>query len=67
MVDEADSFAPSARNQVNSGCSARLSQSIVRHGRIRGLGITMNTQRPAVLNKNVLTQAGFAMRHRRRT
>lgn len=31
-------------------------EAIVRRGRIRGLGVTLITQRPAVLNKNVLTQ-----------
>jgi hypothetical protein len=32
-------------------------EAIVRRGRSRGLGMTMITQRPAVINKNVLTQA----------
>lgn len=31
-------------------------EDIVRRGRARGLGVTMITQRPSVLNKNVLTQ-----------
>jgi len=32
-------------------------EALVRRGGIRGIGMTMITQRPAVLNKNVLTQA----------
>ena len=31
-------------------------EDLVRRGRARGLGITLITQRPAVLNKDVLTQ-----------
>lgn len=56
-VDEADSFAPQMRNY--GGDEARLvgaMEDIVRRGRKRGLGCTLITQRPAVLNKNVLTQ-----------
>ena len=32
-------------------------EDLVRRGRARGLGATLITQRPAVLNKDVLTQA----------
>lgn len=53
MLDEADSFAPQrpARGQERM---LGAFEAIVRRGRSRGLGITMITQRPAVLNKNVL-------------
>jgi len=57
FVDEADSFAPQGRNY--GGEEARLlgaMEDIVRRGRIRGIGCSLITQRPAVLNKNVLTQ-----------
>lgn len=56
IVDEADAFAP----QRTFGEDARTlgaMQSVVRRGRARGIGITMITQRPQVLNKDVLTQA----------
>lgn len=56
FVDEADLIAP----QQASGETARVlgaMEDIVRRGRIRGVGCTMITQRPAVLNKNVMTQA----------
>lgn len=56
FVDEADSFAP----QRTTGEGARLlgaMEDLVRRGRARGIGVTLITQRPAVLNKDVLTQA----------
>jgi hypothetical protein len=56
VVDEADAFAP----QNPRPESARLlgaMEDLVRRGRSRGLGLTLITQRPASLNKNVLTQA----------
>lgn len=55
VVDEADAFAP----QKPFGNEARMlgaMEDLVRRGRARGIGMTMITQRPAVLNKNVLTQ-----------
>lgn len=56
VVDEADLFAP----QRMSPDVARLlgaMEDVVRRGRQHGLGVTLITQRPAVLNKNVLAQA----------
>src|SRR5258706_5871561 len=55
VLDEADEFAP----QRPMGDEARMLgaiEDLVRRGRARGIGVTMITQRPAVLNKNVLTQ-----------
>lgn len=65
ILDEADAYAPQTTRFSQKGASpgegnaARLLgaiEDIVRRGRIRGLGITLITQRSAVLNKNVLTQ-----------
>lgn len=55
IIDEADSFAP----QRAKGRERMLGayEAIARRGRIRGIGSTFITQRPAVLNKNVLTQS----------
>jgi hypothetical protein len=55
IVDEADAFAP---QRPFPGQQRMLGafETIVRRGGIRGLGSTMITQRPAVLNKSVLTQ-----------
>lgn len=55
FLDEADVFAP----QKPFGEEARTlgaCQSIVRRGGIKGIGVTMITQRPQVLNKDVLSQ-----------
>lgn len=56
FVDEADAFAP---QRPFPGQQRMLGafEAIVRRGGIRGLGMTLITQRPAVLNKSVLTQA----------
>ena len=56
VLDEADAWAP----QRTSADGARLLgavEDLVRRGRARGLGVTLITQRPAVLSKDVLTQA----------
>lgn len=65
FVDEADAFAPQGRNfggEENRMLGAM--EDLVRRGRKRGIGCTLITQRPAVLNKNVLTQCEsvFALR-----
>jgi hypothetical protein len=55
FIDEADTVAP----QKPFGDEARTlgaTEDIVRRGRIRGIGCTLITQRPQVLNKNVLSQ-----------
>jgi hypothetical protein len=55
IVDEADAVAPQ-RPQANEARMLGAMEDIVRRGRIRGLGCTLITQRPAVINKSVLTQ-----------
>lgn len=55
VVDEADAFAPQ-RTMPNEARMLGAFEDLVRRGRARGIGVTMITQRPAVLNKNVLTQ-----------
>lgn len=55
FTDEADFYAP----QKPFGDEARTlgaMSDVVRRGRIRGIGCTLITQRPAVLSKDVLTQ-----------
>ena len=56
FVDEADSFAPQTPFP-NQRPMLGAFEAIVRRGGIRGLGMTMITQRSAVLNNNVLMQA----------
>lgn len=65
FVDEADAFAPQGRTfggQENVMLGAM--EDLVRRGRKRGIGCSLITQRPAVLNKNVLSQCEsvFALR-----
>lgn len=57
VIDEADLFAPMRTGEsdvVKKSLGAM--EDLVRRGRSRGIGVTLVTQRPAVLNKNVLTQ-----------
>lgn len=55
LVDEADLFAPQ-KPQSGDQPLLGVTENIVRRGRNKGIGITLGTQRPAVLNKDVLTQ-----------
>ena len=56
IYEEADMFAPQRPTSSKHKLSLAALDSIVRRGRGRGLGVTLITQRPAVLSKNVLTQ-----------
>jgi len=56
IVDEADAFAPQ-RAQADGARLLGAMEDLVRRGRARGIGVTLITQRPAVLHKDVLTQA----------
>lgn len=55
IIDEADIFAPQnpGKDEIQI---LHTYDNIVRRGGIRGIGVTMISQRPAVLNKNILTQ-----------
>jgi hypothetical protein len=57
MVDEADFYAPQKTFTPQAAMTLGAIDSLVRRGRARGIGITMITQRPQILNKDVLTQA----------
>lgn len=63
FVDEADEFAPQSGFNAEAAKCLGAMQNIVRRGRARGIGVTLITQRSAVLNKSVLTQTEclFAM------
>ena len=56
MVDEADLFAPQQSTSREQQAVLEAMDEIVRRGRVRGLGATLITQRPAVLSKDVLNQ-----------
>lgn len=55
IVDEADAFAPQQAFPQQRRMLGAF-EAIVRRGGIRGIGCTLITQRPASLNKGVLTQ-----------
>jgi hypothetical protein len=55
MLDEADAWAPQRPMKGTERLLGAV-EDLVRRGRARGLGMTLITQRAAVLNKNVLTQ-----------
>lgn len=63
FLEEADDYIPQ-RPMRDELQLLRAFENIVRRGRARGLGMTLITQRSAVVNKNVLTQVEtlFAMR-----
>jgi hypothetical protein len=56
VVDEADAIAPQ-KPQKGEERMLGAAEDIVRRGGQRGIGCVLVTQRSAVLNKNVLTQA----------
>jgi hypothetical protein len=55
LLDEADVFAPQRPIKGQERMLGAI-EDLVRRGRARGLGVSLVTQRPAVLNKDVLTQ-----------
>ncbi|MCA9280215.1 MAG: DUF87 domain-containing protein [Phycisphaeraceae bacterium] len=55
FLDEADMFAPQSGMGNKAQCLGAW-QNVVRRGRSKGIGVTMITQRPAVINKDLFTQ-----------
>jgi hypothetical protein len=55
FVDEADMFIPQERDSGDARMLGAF-QGIVRRGGLHGLGATLISQRPALVNKSVLTQ-----------
>jgi uncharacterized protein len=55
FIDEADSYAPQRPYPEGMRLLGAI-EDIVRRGRARGLGVTLITQRAAVIHKDVLTQ-----------
>ena len=55
-IDEADMFCPQQVMGEDARCAGAV-DSLVRRGRSSGIGVSVITQRPAAISKNVLTQA----------
>lgn len=64
VVDECDLFCPQRPSKDFPMTLLGTMEDIVRRGRSKGLGITLISQRPAVIHKDVLTQVAvlIAMR-----
>jgi DNA helicase HerA-like ATPase len=62
-IDEADAFIP---QRIEHGAERLVGaiNDIVRRGRARGLGVTLISQRPALIHKDVLTQIEVLVAHR---
>lgn len=60
ILDEADLWAPQ-RPQPDQMRMLGAIEDLVRRGRARGIGLTLVTQRPAVISKDVLTQVSVLM------
>lgn len=56
FLEEADMFAPQVARYPGEELTLGAIDKMVRRGRQRGLGITLISQRPAVIHKNPLTQ-----------
>lgn len=56
FIDEADVFAPEKAFGKEEKMSLHAVSRMVKQGGIKGIGCTMITQRPQVLNKNILSQ-----------
>lgn len=64
FLDEADLFAPQKSPGADKAKCLGAWQNVCRRGRSRGLGLTMVSQRSAVVNKDLLTQADPMIVHR---
>lgn len=56
FIDEADVVAPQKTFSPEQARALGACDDLVRRGRVRGIGCTLITQRPQVLNKDVLSQ-----------
>jgi len=63
MLDECDTFIPQRIDHGGERLVGAIND-LVRKGRARGLGVTLISQRPALISKDVLTQAETLIAHR---
>ena len=57
IVEEADVFAPQSGGSGATKLAFKALDNLVRRGRGKGIGVTTITQRPAIIHKNILSQA----------
>lgn len=63
IIDEADEVAPQRLGHGSERCFGAV-DTLVRRGRSSGIGVTLISQRPAAINKDVLTQIELLVAHR---
>ena len=63
MLDECDTFVPQRIEHGGERLVGAIND-LVRKGRARGLGVTLISQRPALISKDVLTQVETLVAHR---
>lgn len=63
VIDEADEYAPQRLYADAQRCFGAVDK-LVRRGRAFGLGVTLITQRPQAINKDVLSQVAGLVMHR---
>lgn len=63
VLDECDTFVPQRIDHGGERLVGAIND-LVRKGRARGIGVTLISQRPALVNKDVLTQIEVLVAHR---
>ncbi len=63
VLDECDTFVPQRIDHGGERLVGAIND-LVRKGRARGIGVTLISQRPALVNKDVLTQIEVLIAHR---
>ena len=63
FVDEADLFAPQQTDTKGEFACRKAMDNLVRRGRVKGIGVSLISQRPAVVAKNLLTQITLLIVH----
>jgi uncharacterized protein len=63
FVDESDLFAPQTPYTPAETACRTAFDNLVRRGRVKGVGVTIISQRPAVVAKNLVTQITILVTH----
>ena len=61
IVEEADIFAPQSGGSGATKLAFKALDNLVRRGRGKGIGVTTITQRPAIIHKNIISQADVSI------
>jgi hypothetical protein len=61
IIEEADIFAPQSGGSGAAKLAFKSIDNLVRRGRGKGIGVTTITQRPAIIHKNIISQADVSI------